>query len=274
MNYIILSIALALVVVLFLIIKFKKKSYAIGLDLELHNYILEYIPFVQSLPKLDQDIFFKKTQDFMNTHNFIGVETEITSKDKALVAASIVMMIFKSNIDLTTKIDNIYLSDKPITGSNHGLPGKATGFVRQSNSGTDIYLSRLHLIHGYTNLDDNKNVGVHEFAHFIDGLDGKIDGFPMALLPKGDVTEWNLLAQKYMGLIEAGDTLIDRYATKNRSEFFAVSSEFFFENPFLMEKKYPELYHFLAKIYGTNLASAYRTQFGAEPKPSSESNQD
>ena len=174
------------------------------------------------------------------------------------------MMIFKSNIDLSSKIDKIFLSDKPISAGAFGSKQKAAGFVRQSSLGTDIYLSRLHLIHGFQNMDDNKNVGVHEFAHFIDGLDGKIDGFPMTLLHSEDVVVWNLLAQKYMGVIEASDTLIDRYATKNRSEFFAVVSEFFFENPFLMEKKYPELYTFLAKIYGTNLAKDYRNRFVQE----------
>jgi MtfA peptidase len=228
---------------------------------ELKDVILEIVPYIYSLVEVEKELFYQKTHEFIKAHTFVGIDTEVTEKDKVLVAASIVMMVFKSNVDLSVKIDKIFLSDKPISAGAFGSKQKAAGFVRQSNLGTDIYLSKFHLIHGFKNMDDNKNVGVHEFAHFIDGLDGKIDGFPMVLLSSEDVVVWNLLAQKYMGIIDAGDTLIDRYATKNRSEFFAVVSEFFFENPFLMEKKYPELYAFLTKIYGTDLASSYRDRF-------------
>ncbi|MCA9421547.1 MAG: zinc-dependent peptidase, partial [Nitrospira sp.] len=42
---------------------------------------------------------------------------------------------------------------------------------------------------------------------------------------------------------------INPYGLTNEAEFFAVVSEYFFENPVRMKKKHPELYSMLKQIF-------------------------
>jgi len=44
-------------------------------------------------------------------------------------------------------------------------------------------------------------------------------------------------------------TVIDSYGATNPAEFFAVSTETFFEKPKQLSKKYPELYDVLKDYY-------------------------
>ena len=55
--------------------------------------------------------------------------------------------------------------------------------------------------------------------------------------------------------IEEGQSDIDRYALTNEAEFFAVTSEYLFERPGLMQRKHPELFAMLQKIFEQDLAS-------------------
>lgn len=235
----------------------KKKKRPIILTDELVAYVKDYVPFYQKLSEDDKNLFLQKNVDFINSHKFVGVETNIDLKDKTLIASSIVMMTFQFNVDLSLKLDTIYLSDKKIDDSYLGLSRKSSGFVRNTSEGMDICLNRDSLIYGFQNTEDNKNVGIHEFAHILDGLDGKIDGFPMALIPASEMGEWNLLSKKYMPLLNNKETIHDRYTSKSRAEFFAVVSELFFENPAQLSDDFPELYSFFVRIYNTDLANQY-----------------
>ena len=44
---------------------------------------------------------------------------------------------------------------------------------------------------------------------------------------------------------------IDMYGATNHAEFFAVTSEYFFERPDLLKANHPDLYEMLGRIYKT-----------------------
>ena len=51
--------------------------------------------------------------------------------------------------------------------------------------------------------------------------------------------------------VEKGSrTVLDDYGATNPAEFFAVSTETFFEKPVQLEKKHPDLYRQLRRFYG------------------------
>ena len=56
-----------------------------------------------------------------------------------------------------------------------------------------------------------------------------------------------------MSEIEEGRSDIDRYALTNDAEFFAVTSEYFFEWPGLMQRTHPELYLALERMFNQDL---------------------
>jgi Mlc titration factor MtfA (ptsG expression regulator) len=104
---------------------------------------------------------------------------------------------------------------------------------------------------------DGYNVVIHEFAHKLDMLNGEADGIPP--LPAGvPRREWEgtLLAafDDFCAWVDSAgpgeDALaIDPYASENPGEFFAVSSETFFETPDVLHRDYPALYALFVRFY-------------------------
>jgi MtfA peptidase len=101
--------------------------------------------------------------------------------------------------------------------------------------------------------DPHINVVIHEFAHKLDMLNGIADGMP-PLHPGMDRSAWILaFNDAYEGFgdaLERGqDTWLDPYAAEHPSEFFAVISEAFFEQPAETKRRYPDVYEQLKLFY-------------------------
>jgi len=101
---------------------------------------------------------------------------------------------------------------------------------------------------------DGFNVVIHEFAHKLDMLNGEANGYPP--LHRGmAVDAWTAaFSQAYdhfSALVDAGDPgwVLDAYAAENPAEFFAVTSEVFFERPHGLRGHYPAVYEQLAAFY-------------------------
>ena len=98
------------------------------------------------------------------------------------------------------------------------------------------------------------NVVIHEFAHTLDMKSGDADGLPP--LP-ADMSRKHWIAvmqaafEDFQRRVDAGeDTAIDPYAAEAPAEFFAVTSEVFFEDPQLLSGEYPGVYELLRQFYG------------------------
>lgn len=97
------------------------------------------------------------------------------------------------------------------------------------------------------------NVIIHELAHKLDMLNGDPNGFP-PLDRSMSAEEWSAAFQQAFddmnARLENGEeTAIDPYAAEEPGEFFAVTSEYFFELPHLLREEYPEVYRQLAQFY-------------------------
>jgi Mlc titration factor MtfA (ptsG expression regulator) len=93
------------------------------------------------------------------------------------------------------------------------------------------------------------NVVLHEFAHKLDMLDGRIDGTP--LLPREVRDDWIRVCTGVYDDLVAG---VPRppmrwYGATNPGEFFAVATEVFFGQPGELAALEPELYDVLARFY-------------------------
>jgi MtfA peptidase len=101
--------------------------------------------------------------------------------------------------------------------------------------------------------DPEMNVVIHEFAHKLDMLSGAADGMP-PLHPGMDRSAWKAaFVAAYEGFCDAlergKDTWLDPYAAEHPSEFFAVISEAFFEQPAETKRRYPDVYDQLKLFY-------------------------
>ena len=109
------------------------------------------------------------------------------------------------------------------------------------------------------------NVVIHEFAHKLDMRHGDPNGFPplhAGMSPREWKRVFSFAYDDFCRKVddaelrlddddgEALDALpIDAYAAVSAGEFFAVTSEAFFETPELLEPAYPEVYEQLRLFY-------------------------
>ena len=103
------------------------------------------------------------------------------------------------------------------------------------------------------------NVVIHEFALKLDLVKGAADGRP-PLHPGMDPSAWAAaFTEAYEGFCDAvervRDTWLDPYAAEHPSEFFAVVSEAFFEDPAETKRRYPDVYEQLRLFYRQDPAS-------------------
>jgi Mlc titration factor MtfA (ptsG expression regulator) len=94
---------------------------------------------------------------------------------------------------------------------------------------------------------------IHEFAHKLDMANGAADGRP-PLHAGMDARAWTAaFTEAYEGFCDAlergRDTWLDPYAAEHPSEFFAVISEAFFEDPAQTKRRYPDVYEQLRLFY-------------------------
>ena len=94
---------------------------------------------------------------------------------------------------------------------------------------------------------------IHEMAHKLDWLDGVMDGTPP--LPRSWQREWAADFQRtydrFCKEVDAGDdTVIDPYASESPEEFFAVTSEYHFSAPALLQAEMPAVAAHLRRFYG------------------------
>jgi Mlc titration factor MtfA (ptsG expression regulator) len=107
---------------------------------------------------------------------------------------------------------------------------------------------------------DGHNVVLHEFAHLLDMRDGWADGVPLLPGGQGQYDEWAaVMAPEYERLrqeVAEGEVdILDGYGATHPAEFFAVSTECFFERPLELREAHPSLYRVLARYYGQDTAA-------------------
>lgn len=97
------------------------------------------------------------------------------------------------------------------------------------------------------------NVVIHEFAHKLDMLNGEANCFPPLHADMNREAWSQVFGAAYEDFCQRvdhdEDTLIDPYAAEDPAEFFAVTSEAFFEIPRAVQASYPEVYRQLALFY-------------------------
>lgn len=112
---------------------------------------------------------------------------------------------------------------------------------------------------------DGYNVVIHEAAHRLDLLDGEVNGRP-ALHEDMDPREWlEVFSRAFEDLKRRASAgrrrlRIDPYAATDDAEFFAVASEYFFEQPEVLHGEYPDVYRLLCAFYRQDTAGRRDTR--------------
>jgi Mlc titration factor MtfA (ptsG expression regulator) len=215
------------------------------------------VAFFGALDAEEKVRFRRDLQLFMGEKRITGIKLALDTQTEVLVAASAIIPIFGfldwewDQINEVLVYPDRFNADFAFEGTaeRHTLGMVGTGVLNRV-----MILSTPDLVAGFRNSRDRRNVGFHEFSHLVDKSDGVIDGVPRVGLPQDAVGPWLDLVRRKMTEIRQGNSDIDPYGLTSEAEFFAVAAEYFFERPGMMERKHPELYSMLSRIFNQNMS--------------------
>ena len=224
------------------------------------SIIRRNVPYYDRLSVAEQQELLGDIQVFVAEKNFEGCGgLTMTDEIKVTVTAYACILLLHRRHDYYPRLQSILVyPDAYAAAVVRPGPGNTVLEGHEMRAGESwrtgaVVLSWNHIRHRPADLGGGRNVALHEFAHQLDQEDGSVNGAP--LLPRSfQYAAWaRILGQEYQALSEAADadrpTLLDKYGAINPAEFFAVVTEYFFEQPQQLKTRHPELYAELTVFY-------------------------
>jgi MtfA peptidase len=211
----------------------------------------DHVPFYQALDSSAQNEFEARMQTFLSHVRITGIKTSVEDIDRILIAASAIIPIFNFHNWEYLNLNEVLLYPDSFDESfnQEGADRHTLGVVGSGPYQNVMILSKHELRNDFLNKTGKDNTAIHEFVHLIDKTDGAVDGLPESLVSRQYLVPWLNLMRKEIARIMENRSDINPYGATDPAEFFAVVSEYFFERPDLLEKKHPELFQLLEKIF-------------------------
>ena len=200
--------------------------------------------YYQKLPQKSKALFRKKVLYFLHGHNFIP-------KKNVVITDEIEMYICAAAAQITFGLPLLKLPrfrDILVFPSKYYNKTTKHHHVGEVNAGGAIVLSWEHIVKGFDNPHDGFNVALHELAHAL-RLEDYYPNEEHNFLEQEDINYMHYLFEKMKKESRSGKKMfIRKYAFSNLEEFFAVSVEYFFEQPRELKSEMPQLYQCISNI--------------------------
>ncbi|HCA39055.1 MAG: zinc-dependent peptidase [Phycisphaerales bacterium] len=192
-------------------------------------------------------------------------ELEMNDRVQVVIAAQAAIMLL--HLDATDYFHNVrtflvyptaYVQSQERVGSD-GLVHSGSANLGEAWYNGPVVLSWKDSLQAAHSPGRGLNVVFHELAHAVDMMAGTTNGTPM-LKNREDYASWNstmsetfaALRKRYAG---GGRDVIRPYGLTNVAEFFAVTTECFFDDPIRFQKAHPKVYEHYARFWGQDPAS-------------------
>ncbi|MBN2722907.1 MAG: zinc-dependent peptidase [Deltaproteobacteria bacterium] len=216
--------------------------------------------YYRNLNVRDKEKLENSIQVFLSKKDFYGIDNlEITDEIRLLVAAQACTLIFKidQKLECYPNHKSIYLyPDKfpPDYYSGIMVDGLSAPpwYDSESVISGEVHLSWPDVSRGIEDGKDGYNPVFYQFARQLDQDDFSDDGIPSLYLdnPEKWIGIFSSYFQKFQTSINSGkSSLINPHAANSLAEFFAATTELFFEVPVQFRKEFPGLYNELKDFY-------------------------
>jgi len=185
---------------------------------------------------------------------------EVDDRMRVVIAAQAGIMLL--HLDSTDYLHNVrtfliypaaYVQSQERMSSD-GLVHAGSANLGEAWYNGPVVLSWSDAIEASQHPGKGSNVVMHELAHTIDMLTGTTNGTPM-LRGRDDYAAWHRVMSTTYQELRAGyaagrPDVIRPYALTNVAEFFAVTTECFFDAPAALRDAHPEVYGQFTRFWG------------------------
>nr|XP_061812036.1 protein MtfA-like [Nerophis lumbriciformis] len=186
---------------------------------------------------------------------------ELTEPKRLIIAAQACMPVVDLGYHWLDGWYSIYVypglfRTRRATRNTQGLVSEDTRTLSgEASSQGGIVLSWDDIEDDIAHGGDGESVIIHEIAHKLDMRNGPADGYP-PLHRHMRSRDWaGAMQSAFDDLKERAsrrEAPIDPYGATNPAEFFAVSSEYYFERPQALRRAYPDVFQQLVQFYRNN----------------------
>jgi len=218
--------------------------YFVPLNDERRRTLDTQFPYHIKMNEKDKEEFRNRVQHFITNKQFESVDNiAITEEMKVLIAATAVQILFKRKTYYLSKFNTILISrDFPIQ-------------LDKLRTNRSIQISWNEFEQGNKSVTDGFNPGIKIMTMALD-LEHQFG--ENKLFSETTYKEFNRLykqeAEKY---ILSGKSKYDNYNRVDRSEYFAVAVEYFFERPEHFQVNQPAMYQALSKLLRQDALEIY-----------------
>ena len=234
------------------------------------------VAFFVRLSAKDQSELINRVHVFLAEKGFEGCAgLQITDEVRVTIAAQACLLLLHRKTDYFPRLLTILVypstywvhEQRPVTAEiwEEGKTHRSGETARTMGS---MVLAWDAVKSGAADPSDGKNVVLHEFAHQLDYENFVADGTP-ALDTRKQQLSWQKVMRTEFASLRAAEatgipTLLDTYGATNAAEFFAVSTEAFFERPVMLRAQHPRLYSEMRQYFQQDPVefSAERTKPG------------
>jgi len=219
------------------------------------------VAFFSRLSANDQSELLSHIKVFLAEKRFEGCGgLEITDEIRVTIAAQACLLLLHRTADyfpglLTILVyPSTYMAEEKRQIAEHVWEeGTMTRLGETGRRMGSLVLSWDAVKAGAADPSDGKNVVLHEFAHQLDYENSAADGVPELATREQQLAWSEVMTTEFASLRAAHETgiatLLDTYGATDPVEFFAVSTEAFFERPRALRARHPKLYAELQKYF-------------------------
>jgi Mlc titration factor MtfA (ptsG expression regulator) len=217
------------------------------------------VPLVRELPAAQQLRLKQHAQVLLAEVPFRGCAgLEITDEIRVTIAAQAALLLIGrggsfGNLREVLVYPDHFVVPRSETGAGGVVHEGHHVLAGQSWDRGQVIVAWDAVRDGAANPHDGRNVVIHEFAHQLDQDTGSANGAPYVGHGATHHTWARVMNQEFDALrerlVRAEPTLIEPYAATSPAEFFAVTSELFFERPDALAAERPALYEQLRRCY-------------------------
>lgn len=222
------------------------------------QYLRSTVPLYHCLPAHLQQALEEQVQLFLSEKNFYGCAGfEVNDRVRVAIAGHACLLTVARSYTDYDEVRSILVYPDVYRVQAQERDGMVVGVSDQIRAGEASTLGRVVLAwseceSGAINPNGLHNVILHEFAHQLDYLDGTADGAPP--LSGEQAKEWQqTMTIAYDNLRHSLATQrtswLDPYGATQPTEFFAVLTETFYQQPQHLKEKQPAVYNLLHDFY-------------------------